>query len=177
MDKNHRQALAVAALLSMGLLAGCNSSEPAPPTPESTEAVSEGGSAASDAAEAEGDNGEVQEEVATQPEIPDVEFTLDNAQSDQHGVEVGVSFTFEGSVETNEGNVVRAVSRAVEVHPDYDLIIVRGYGAGSGPSDSSPTIEAWFKPENVRSLDLNNPAQSEPYKHCYSCHVPGQHHR
>jgi len=177
MNKNDRQALAVAALLSVGLLAGCNTSEPAPPTPESTEAVSEDGSAVPDADEAEADNGEVQEEPVTQSDIPDVEFTVDNAQSDQHGVEVSVSFTFEGSMETNEGNVVRAVSRAIEEYPDYDLIIVRGYGAGSGPSDGSPTIEAWFKPDNVRSLDLDNPAQSEPYKHCYSCHVPGQHHR
>ncbi|MGO1522289.1 MAG: hypothetical protein ACTHV8_01170 [Nesterenkonia sp.] len=35
-------------------------------------------------------------------------------------------------------------------------------------------IDAWYKPENVENMDLENPEAEGAYDHCHSCAVNGQ---
>lgn len=108
----------------------------------------------------------------------DVDFTIDYTADGQHGLEVSVDFILHGSVERNEANVIRALSHAVSEHPDYDLVVVRGFTGGdnSNSANGSKLIEAWYIPENVNEIDLDDPDQAAAYEHCYSCHVLGRHH-
>lgn len=167
-----------AALAVVGLLAaGCTADLPesSPETTESTQTSSAEAAAETETVESESVDDDVQDEATVQAEPPNTEFTVGHTADGRHGLEVSVHFNLQGSVEESEGNVVQAVARAVEEQPDYDLIVVRGYIRGSDPATDSPTIEAWYMPKNVETLDLENPAQADAYEHCYSCYAFRQH--
>lgn len=106
---------------------------------------------------------------------PEVEFTLDHAADGRHGLEVSVSFNVHRQAINNEANVIRAVSHAADAYPDYDLIIVRGYSDAEMTDGDTQLIDAWYTPENVENMDLENPDGESAYEHCYSCSVIGQH--
>lgn len=100
---------------------------------------------------------------------------MDHVADAQHGVEVAVSFNVHRQAVNNDENVIHAISYAVDQHPDYDLIIVRGYSDAEMTDGKTQLIEAWYKPENVKNIDLENPQGQTAYEHCYSCSVNGQH--
>lgn len=167
-----RPMLAVAALAVVGLLAaGCSSdvsetpeADTAPTTP-SAETESE----APERDEAETAIGPSQAESFVT--LPETAFTVDHAPNGQHGLEVSVSFNVHRQAINNEGNVIRGISHAVDEHPDYDLIVVRGYSDAEMTDGDSRLIEAWYKPEHVEKMDLENPDAERAYDHCYSCTV------
>lgn len=105
--------------------------------------------------------------------LPETAFTVDHTADGRHGLEVAVSFNVHRQAVNNEANVIRAVSHAVEAHPDYDLIIVRGYSDAEMTDGDTQLIDAWYKPENVENMDLENPEAEGAYDHCYSCAVNG----
>ena len=162
----------VSILGSALLVSSCASDVTAPNNGTASEAPS----AETEAAEAEPVDDEVQDEGAASPDHSDLEFTIDHAPEGEHGLEVSVSFNLQGGMEGDEGNVARAASHAVSEHPDYDLIIVRGYSDSTVLAEGAQMIDAWFKPENIEKIDLDHPDQADVYEHCYSCFDLGQNH-
>lgn len=158
------------AALAAVLIASCSSAgtdsadhsfttEPAPATEAAAERLTEAAS----------------EHPAAGSHHSDIDFTVDHVADAQHGVEVAVSFNVHRQAVNNDENVIRAISHAVGQHPDYDLIIVRGYSDAEMTDGKTQLIEAWYKPENVKNIDLENPQGQTAYEHCYSCSVNGQH--
>lgn len=178
--RNNSAALAATAALAVLLASACGTGDSEPDAGTSSEAdateeVADSASEPSESAEAGG--GEITSADYDQHDGSGVDFEVDYSPISDHGLEVIVDFNLQGSVERNKGNVVRAVSHAMDEHPDYDLIIVRGNSDGSDYSSTGATlIEAWYMPENVDDLDLENPDQPGAYEHCYSCNVVGGHH-
>lgn len=147
------------------------------PTPdedaETGEAASEAPSAQTEAAEAEPVDDEIQNDDTASPDRSDREFDIDHAPEGEHGLEVSVSFTLKDSDRDNKDMVTTGIARAVEAHPEYDLIVVRAHREDDDPREVAPSIEAWFMPEHVGDIDLENPEESQPYENCYTCFAPG----
>lgn len=106
--------------------------------------------------------------------LPETAFTVDHAADGRHGLEVSVSFNVHRQAINNEGNVIRAISLAAAQYPDYDLIVVRGYSDAEMTDGNMQLIDAWYKPENVAQIDLDNPDEESAYEDCYSCSVHGR---
>lgn len=66
------------------------------------------------------------------------------------------------------------LTQAIEKHPDYDLIVVRGYTPNDPYGEEAPAIEAWYKPENIEQIDLEPFEEAQVSEHCYSCVVYGE---
>lgn len=185
MNKRHHRSTLAAALAVVGLLAaGCSAEEPGsqPERAETTEAPEADTAPTTASAEAESEATESDEadtvRVPSQAEsfvaLSETAFTVDHAPNGEHGLEVSVSFNVHRQAINNEGNVIRAISHAVDEHPDYDLIVVRGYSDTEMTDGDARLIDAWYKPEHVEQMDLEEPDAERAYDHCYSCTVNAQ---
>lgn len=91
-------------------------------------------------------------------------------------LEVTVTYLLEEHTDRTDVVAAHALSAAAERHPEFELIIVYGYGIGAEPGGPKQ-VEAWYTPHNLENIDLDNMDDAGIFEHCMSCFVPGHIHR